>query len=209
MAKLWAIIKREYLERVRTRWFIFATIFGPLFFGAMIIIPAVMAKRSRSTMEFSNTRIIDATTTGIGQRVAEAMNRGRAPGAASPHVVLVKPSELSEAESTATREVIAKQISGYLVTDESTLRGEELRYAGRNATSIGDMERVRSTVKDAILAQRLENAGIDSSRVKDMTLIPLKLNPERITDKGRGGSGTVSIIFAGAIAFLHYMTFVL
>ncbi|HZJ00558.1 MAG TPA: ABC transporter permease [Gemmatimonadaceae bacterium] len=209
MAKLWAIIKREYLERVRTRWFIFATIFGPLFFGAMIIIPAVMAKRSRSTMEFSNTRIIDATTTGIGQRVAEAMNRGRAPGAASPHVVLVKPSELSEAESTATREVIAKQISGYLVTDESTLRGEELRYAGRNATSIGDMERVRSTVKDAILAQRLENAGIDSSRVKDMTLIPLKLNPERITDKGRGGSGTVSIIFAGAIAFLLYMTIVL
>jgi len=45
--------------------------------------------------------------------------------------------------------------------------------------------------------------------VKDMTLIPLKLNPERITDKGRGGSGTVSIIFAGAIALLLYMTIVL
>ncbi len=209
MAKLWAIVKREYLERVRTRWFIFATIFGPIFFGAMIIIPAVMAKRSKSTMEFSNTRILDATTTGIGNRVAETMNRGRAPGAASPEVILVKPSELSQAESTATKDVIAKRISGYLITDESTLRGEELRYAGRNATSIGDMERVRSTVKEAILAQRLENAGIDSSKVKDMTLIPLKLNPERITDKGRGGSGTISIIFAGAIAFLLYMTIVL
>ena len=43
MAKLWAIIKREYLERVRTRWFIFATIFGPIFFGAIIIVPAVLA----------------------------------------------------------------------------------------------------------------------------------------------------------------------
>ena len=136
MAKLWAIVKREYIERVRTRWFIFATIFGPIFFGAMIIIPAVMAKKSRSTMEFSNTRIIDATKTGIGQRVAEAMSRGRAPGAASPQVVLVDPSELSQAESTATKEVMAKQISGYLITDESTLKGEELRYAGRNATSM-------------------------------------------------------------------------
>jgi len=209
MAKLWAIVKREYLERVRTRWFIFATIFGPIFFGAMIIIPAVMAKRSKSTMEFSNTRILDATTTGIGRRVADAMSRGRAPGAASPQVILVKPSELSQAESAATKQVMAKAISGYLVTDESTLRGEELHYAGRNATSIGDMERVRSTVKEAVLAQRLENAGIDSSRVKDMTFIPLKLNPERITDKGRGGSGTISIIFAGAIAFLLYMTIVL
>ena len=209
MAKLWAIVKREYLERVRTRWFIFATVFGPIFFGAMIIIPAVMAKRSKSTVEFSNTRILDATTTGLGYRVADAMNRGRAAGAPAPQVVVLKTDAISQAESTATRQVMKKQLSGYLIVDEGTLRGEEVRYAGRNATSLGDMERVRSSVKEAVLAQRLEQAGIDSSRVRDMTFIPLKLNPERITDKGRGGSGTVSIIFAGAIAFLLYMTIVL
>ena len=209
MAKLWAIVKREYLERVRTRWFIFATVFGPIFFGAMIIIPAVMAKRSRSTVEFSNTRILDATTTGLGYRIADAMNRGRAAGSIAPQVVVLKPSAISQAESTATHQVMNKQLSGYLIADEGTLRGEEVRYAGRNATSLGDMERVRSSVKEAVLAQRLEQAGIDSSRVHDMTFIPLKLNPQRITDKGRGGSGTVSIIFAGAIAFLLYMTIVL
>ena len=209
MAKLWAIIKREYLERVRTRWFIFATIFGPIFFGAMVIVPAIMAKRSRSTMEFSNTRILDATTTGIGTRIADAMNRGRAPGAASPEVVVLKLTEVSEAESTATRQIMNKQLSGYLIADQGTLRGEEVRYAGRNATSLGDMERLRSAVKEAVLAQRLEQAGIDSSRVRDMTFLPLRLKSDRITDKGRGGSGTVSIIFAGAIAFLLYMTIVL
>jgi ABC-2 type transport system permease protein len=202
-------MKREYLERVRTRWFIFATIFGPLFFGAMIIIPAVMAKRSKSTMEFTNTRILDATTTGLGQRVADAMNRGRATGAVPPQVLVVKPTELTQAESTATRQVIAKQVSGYLVVDARTLGGEEARYAGRNATSIGDMERLRSAVKDALLSQRMEQAGIDSSRIQDMTFMPLRLNSERITDKGRGGSGTVSIIFAGGIAFLLYMSIVL
>ena len=209
MAKLWVIIKREYLERVRTKWFIFATIFGPVFFGAMIIIPAVMAKRSKSTMEFTNTRILDATTTGLGQRVADAMNRGRQTGAIPPQVFVVKPTELTQAESTATKQVIAKQVSGYLVVDARTLGGEEARYAGRNATSIGDMERLRSAVKDALLSQRMEQAGIDSSRIKDMTFMPLRLNSERITDKGRGGSGTVSIIFAGGIAFLLYMSIVL
>jgi ABC-2 type transport system permease protein len=209
MAKLWAIIKREYLERVRTRWFIIATIFGPLFFGAMIIVPALMAKRSSATMEFSNTRILDATTSGIGTRIAEAMNRGRAAGAESPEVVTLKPSELSQAESTATHQIMNKQLSGYLIADEGTLRGEEARYAGRNATSIGDMERVRSAVREAVLAQRLRQAGIDSSEVRAMTFLPLKLKSERITDKGRGGSGAVSIIFAGAIAFLLYMTIVL
>jgi ABC-2 type transport system permease protein len=209
MAKLWAIVKREYLERVRTKWFIFATIFGPIFFGAMIIIPAVMAKRSKSTMEFTNTRILDATTTGLGARIAESMNRGHSPGAIPPQVMVVKPSELSQAESTATHQIMNKQLSGYLIADQGTLDGEEARYAGRNATSIGDMERLRASVKEALLAQRLETAGIDTSKVRDLTFIPLRLNSERITDKGRGGSGAVSIIFAGAIAFLLYMSIVL
>lgn len=209
MAKLWAIIRREYIERVRTKWFIIATIFGPVIFGAMLILPAILAKRSGSTVEFTNTRILDATTSGIGNRIAEAMSRGRPPGSVRPQVVTLAPSELTAAESTATRQVMAKQISGYLIADKSTLQGEKVRYSGRNATSIGDMERLRSIVKDAILSERLEQFGIDSSKVRDVTFIPLSLSPERITDKGRGGSGTVSIIFAGVIAFLLYITIVL
>lgn len=209
MAKLWAIIKREYLERVRTKWFIVATVFGPIFFGAMIIIPAVLAKKSRATAEFTNTVILDATMTGVGHRIAEAISRTRPVGSTPPQVTVVRPSELSEAESTATRQVMSKEVSGYLVVDVRTLGGEQIKYAGRNATSLGDMERMRAVVKDALLAQRLEAAGIDSSRVRDLTFIPLRLSTERITDKGRGGSGTVSIIFAGAIAFLLYMSIVL
>src|SRR5688572_16420169 len=106
MGKLWVVTKREYLERVRTKWFIVATVFGPIFFGAMIIVPAVMAKRNRGGTEFANTRIIDATTTGIGQRIANALNRGRSPGSAPPQVVRVRPIDLSQAESTATRQVM-------------------------------------------------------------------------------------------------------
>lgn len=209
MAKLWAIIKREYVERVRTKWFLFATIFGPIFFGAMIIIPAVLAKQSKGSAEFTNTRILDATTTGIGERIAAIMSRERQPGSIPPQVMVVKPSELTQAESTATKQVMAKQLSGYLIADGRTLGGEEARYAGRNATSLGDMERLRAAVKEALLTQRLRSAGIDSSKVRDLTFIPLRLNSERITDKGRGGSGTVSIIFAGGIAFLLYMSIVL
>ena len=209
MAKLWAIIKREYLERVRTKWFIIATVFGPIFFGAMIIIPAVMAKRTKSTTEFTNTRILDATNTGFGQRIADVMSRGRLPGSVPPQVVVLSPSELSQAESTATKQIMAKQLSGYLIADSRTLVGEEVRYAGRNATSLGDMERLRSAVKEALLVQRLEKVGIDSSNVRSLTYIPMRLATARITDKGRGGSGAISIIFAGAIAFLLYMSIVL
>ena len=34
MRKFLAVFRREYLERVRTKWFIVATVFAPLLFGA-------------------------------------------------------------------------------------------------------------------------------------------------------------------------------
>ncbi len=209
MAKLWAIIKREYVERVRTRWFIIATVFGPVFFGSLIIIPAYLASRGKASTEFTNAIILDATKAGIGQKVADAMSFGRLPGSAAPNVRVVAPSELTQAESTSTHLVMNKQASGYLVLTDQTLKGEELHYAGRNATSITDMERLRSTVKETLLAERLVGEGVRPERLKELTFMPLLLNAERITDKGRGGSGTVSIIFAALVALLLYMSIVL
>lgn len=209
MGKLWTIIKREYLERVRTRWFVVATVFGPVFFGALILIPAYMAKKSKASTDFTNMVILDGTTTGVGQRIAEALNLQRPPGSIAPTVRVVPPAELSRAESTATHQVMAKQASGYLVLDEQTVRGDELRYAGRNATSLTDMERLRTTVREMILRERLEEAGVKAGKVRELTFMPLRLNAQRITDAGRGGSGTVSIIFAAVVAFLLYMSIVL
>lgn len=209
MGKLWAIIKREYLERVRTRWFVIATVFGPVFFGSLIIIPAYFAKKNKTSTEFTNTIILDATKVGMGQKVADAISKQRSGTAPPPTVRVIPPSELSQAESTATKQVTLKQASGYLVINDQTLLGEKLRYAGRNATSLGDMERLRSIVRETLLAERLEEAGVKVDRIKELTFMPLRLNAERITDSGRGGSGAVSIIFAGVVAFLLYMSIVL
>src|SRR6266545_1822070 len=209
MGKLWTIIKREYLERVRTRWFVIATVFGPVFFGSLIVIPAYMAKRGKASTEFTNTIILDATSAGIGKKVADAMSVRREPGSIAPIVRVVPPAQLSQAESTATHQVMRKQASGYVILDDQTLKGEQLRYAGRNATSISDMEQLRATVRETLLAERLEEVGVKSAKVKEMTFMPLRLNTERISDKGRGGSGTVSIIFAGVVGFLLYVSIIL
>ena len=40
MRSIGAIIRREYLQRVRSKWFVFATIGGPLLMGALIFVPA-------------------------------------------------------------------------------------------------------------------------------------------------------------------------
>ncbi len=208
MAKLWAIIKREYLERVRTKWFIIATMFGPVILGALIIVPAYITAKSKSTEAIYNTRILDGTNTGIGERLALAIT-GNPKAKVRPEVLVLPPSALTQAESTATREVMHHKLNGYLVLDQQTIAGERARYAGRSATSIPDMERVRAAIRQTIVAMRLEKAGLNPDSIKELTFMPLSLSSERITDKGRGGSGSASIIFAFAVGFLLYMTIVL
>ena len=46
MGKLIAVIKREYFERVRSKWFVVATVFGPLMMAVMAVLPAYLATKS-------------------------------------------------------------------------------------------------------------------------------------------------------------------
>ena len=209
MAKLWAIIKREYLERVRSKWFLIATFFGPLFFSAIIIVPAWLASRSKATSDIYNTTILDATGNGFGRRLALNIAGVTTNQSRIPHVAVVAPSELTSAESTATRDVMQKKRTGYIVVNQQTIAGEAARYAGRNATSIADMAQLKSAIRQTILAQRLEKVGLDDAQMKAITFIPLEFSTERITERGRAGSGMASVLFGFAIGFLLYMSIVI
>ena len=209
MAKLWAIIKREYLERVRSKWFLIATFLGPIFFAAIIIVPAWIASKSKATSQVYNTTILDVTGTGFGQRLALAIAGDTTDKTRIPEVRVVAPASLTQAESLATREVMQKEKTGYLVVDKQTVAGETARYAGRNASSIPDMTEIRSALRQTILASRLESIGIDNSRTKELTFIPHNFSTERITERRRGGSGMASVIFGFAIGFLLYATIII
>lgn len=206
MAKLWAIIKREYLERVRTKWFLVSTILAPILFGALIILPVYFGTRSQPSAEVANVTILDATSSGLGQRIARELNGGLFGDASRTRVVEVAPAALARAETTATLAVMRKATKGYLVVDSSTLAAREARYAGSNASSEQDMERLRRVIRDQVMAVRLERAGIDPRQVAALTGPTLKLNTERLTEKGRGGSGKVGSLVAFFVAFVLYMS---
>src|SRR6202008_1751795 len=58
MNKFWAIVKREYVQRVRSKMFIVMTIIGPLMLAVFTVVPGLML-----SMKTSDTRvaIVDLT----------------------------------------------------------------------------------------------------------------------------------------------------
>lgn len=209
MGKLWAVAKREYLERVRSKWFVIATLLGPVLMGSMIVVPIWLATRSMQTSRTSNIVILDATDSELGTAVARSLGTGLQGDSSLARVQRVSPSELAQAESTVTRDVIAKRVEGYLVLDSASASGTTARYAGRNASTIPDMERIERTVEQAILVNRLSQAGMDAERVQELSRVNLRLRTERITDRGRGGSGAGNVAVAFGASFVLYMLIVL
>src|SRR5678815_3807998 len=101
MDKLIAVIKREYFERVRSKWFLLSTILGPFFFGVIFIVPMVISARMPSSPDLSHIVILDATGTQLGNRVARTLAGGITGEASRADVRAVTPSTLAAAESTA------------------------------------------------------------------------------------------------------------
>ncbi len=205
MGKVWVVFKREYLERVRSKWFIFSTVLGPVFLGLITVVPIVMAAKTKSSDRLSDVIIIDATSSDLGARVAKALQE-TTPTARAPRLRAVKAERVAAEETRATADVMQRLAVGYMVLDANTLGGKEMRYAGRNATSIIDVQSIERMVRQCLLTLRLEREGIDAGRIAMLTAVRLEARTEKITDRGKeGASGMASFFFGYGIVLVLYM----
>lgn len=209
LRKLGVVFRREYLERVRSKWFLVGTLLGPVFFAMITVVPILISSKTKASTDLANVVIIDATGSGMGDRVAGALAQ-RFPLSPAPEVKSVDAASVAREEDRAVIAVRDKERRGYLVLDSSTVAGNSVRYAGRNASSLGDVEQISSIVRQQVLAQRLQSEGIDSKRVAALTGVRLQVVTEKIGDNGREkGSGIGNVIFGYVVALLLYMMIVL
>ena len=212
MRKLWVVIKREYFERVRTKWFIIVTLFGPVFFGAIMILPGYLSVRNIRETRVTNMRIVDATQIGLGARVADRLAIGSMQAdstAPKARVDLVAQSAVDSVENALVAAVQAREFNGFLMLDSATVSAGRVRYFGRDAGSVGQMEVVEGAVSNALLTSQLERSGIDPQTAQALARLRVRVATEKITDEGRGGSGIAGLIFGFGVAMLLYMSIIL
>jgi ABC-2 type transport system permease protein len=205
-SKLATIVAREYLERVRSRWFVIATMLAPVFMVLLLFLPILMGERERKS-ESGTIRVLDASPDSVGVLVTASL-RGGVTGdttrAEWRH--LGDSAAAAAAEETAIDDVIAGRIVGYLMVDPAGIALGQLRYAGRNTTALLTMQQLETTVTRAVLTRQLEAYGIDADRSRQMAGQRVRLNTERLSSRGRSGSGRVGIFFAIGVAVTLYLT---
>ncbi|MFL5612905.1 MAG: ABC transporter permease [Gemmatimonadaceae bacterium] len=216
MDKFWVVAKREYLERVRSRWFVVMTLFVPVFITAIFLIPAWVTARSAAGGSSRNIIILDATGTGLGKRVADVLTRDttavssrKAEPLPTPEVREVTAAALPAAEDSATRAVMnPKGVVGYLVLDDSTTSSRKARYAGRNASSIVDTDKLKAAVREAFTGIMLQREGVKPETIALISNLSLNMSQTRIDERGKGGSGQAAIFLGVGIGILLLMSII-
>src|SRR5829696_3178412 len=146
MAKLLVVFRREYLERVRSKWFLLGTLLGPVFFLLVAGAPRLLGDRPEDYRDVAHIEVIDATGAGLGTRVVAAL-RERYPLSRAPYLNVVEPPARRVAEDRAVLRVRREEVLGYLVLDAATVAGDSVRYEGRNASSHNDVDAIRGVVR--------------------------------------------------------------
>ena len=209
MAKLWVVFRREYLERVRSRWFLLGTLLGPIFFLLVAGAPHLIGDRAEGSRDIAHIEIIDASGAGLGTRIVAAL-RERYPLSRAPYLTVVGPDEAAVAQDRAVLRVQRNEVLGYLLLDRATVAGSSVVYEGRNANAQADIEAIRNVVRNQVLSERMERDGIDPKRVAEFSRFPLEMHVDRIGDKGRERGNQLGQIFLGyAVALLLYMMIVI
>ena len=147
---VWAVTRREYLQRVRSKWFIAATIGGPLLMAAIFILPAVL---DRGEQTERNIAIVDGTNV-LYERVAPDLEEGG--------WTVSEQRWHSDVVTELRERAEAGDLGGFIMLDELTLEtGEAIMYATTRPSSLRQLT-LRSTIAKAALEYQLEQQGVDA-----------------------------------------------
>jgi len=188
-----AVIRREYLQRVRSRWFIAATIGGPLLMAAMTLLPAMLASRGETAER--TIAVVDGTNV-LYERVAPLLeSSGWTLGEERWHAEVV--TDLRERAELG-------EIAGFLMMDELTLEtGEAILYTTSRPSSVRQLV-MRQAIARAALEYRLEIEGVDAAAMLEGG----ELKVELLSEQGSGADDPrFFVAYVGS--FFMYMTLLL
>jgi ABC-2 type transport system permease protein len=198
MHKTWVVIRREFIERVRTKWFVISTVVGPLIMIAFVVVPIVLARRGARERSVA---VVDLTTTGFGARLSTTLNDDKSLQAT------LAPTDAAHAAATIdslTRLVGAHALDGFLIVSNATADSGTVEYRGSNV-SLFDMQALSSVLDDAVFAERLRREGVDPTLVQQAK-IKVNLKTAKITGaKTTGESAQGAFVLAYVMWMLTYV----
>ncbi len=211
MHKLFAVVSREFRERVRTRAFVISTVLIPLFFTLMIAGQIFLSTRGTGAWHIA---VVDAAEGSFGARIEAALREvkvGSGPSAAHKYQVeRISGTGRIDAVKDSLIPLIGKRkaapgaLDGFLLVTEDGLASGEIPYYGGNVGSLTEMGNLQTALRPVVLTERLVREGVGADAVQQASG-RVELMTSKITDgKLTGESGESSFFLVYVMTLMMY-----
>ena len=190
---VWAVIRREYLQRVRSKWFIIGTIGGPLFMAALMFVPVYFAARSEAN---DRVMVVVDQTGVLYERLAPRLEDGG-------YTVSQEPWS-DDLVADLTQRVMDDDLGAFMILDDATLSaGVGQLNASQRPSAIRSLS-IRQALVASALEHQLEGAGVDAvSMLQGGALNVTVLTENAMDQPARFGLSFVGAMFLYMVILLY------
>ena len=193
MNKTFIVAKNEFMKRVKTRWFVFTTLLGPI---VLVGFFTVIGFATTSAIEGGESTIVVLDQT---ERIAGSLS--------DPEGDLT--FTISDAdEETLRQQVLDGEYSGYLVLPAGLVDGEgSARYYSTEGGGVSSFNiDLRNIIRNTVRTLRLEDQKV-SNEVFEIINAGVPLDTIKLSDEGEEqGSSAAYAIVGGIMGFLIYIS---
>jgi len=209
------VMKREYLQRIRSKGFWIGALILPLFILAITLLPSLLISKSQTRQSIV---VVDETGRVGGAFAARANARsGQAPADGKQRemqarfdVTVEPPAADRKAQRTELdRRVRDKAIDAWVWIDPEVMADKPVEYHARSVSNVFTQEALRDDLSWVVRRARLQQAGIDPARVDELTR-SVRLDTQRVSATGsRAEGGAGGMFFALGLFMMLYISMLL
>ncbi|HKG80464.1 MAG TPA: ABC transporter permease [Pyrinomonadaceae bacterium] len=217
MRKFLAVVKREYVQRVRAKMFIVSTVLLPLVMSLFGIVPAIILNMNAGSPQ--RVAVVDQTGKMYGL-LSQALyneesnqqsnndNTGQRAISRSGRFLLQQVSaegqSVEQLRADLDRRLRARELDGYLILPADFLEHGQVEYFNRNPGDLFSRRGLQSALNRAVREQRLIEAKVDSKTRQEL-FQPVELQAIKIGDSGaeRDSGGSFALVFG--VGFVMYI----
>ena len=198
MSLTWHVIaRREFLERVRSKWFIAITLLGPIVMGAIIVIPAWLT--ARAALDTVRIQVVDKS----GENLFPGIVRNAA-GFEMPFDFEAVSPDIDE--KVLLGRIRDEKINGFLYIPAGVLEGEKAIYRGDNATNFSVATRLQGVLYQAVRDVRARAAGVDPAIIERLNWPKIELEARHDTGSGQATKAQESFLVGYVVMFVLYIS---
>ena len=205
MKKILSVIKREYIQIVRTKGFIIGTILGPVFMLALIVIPIALQFVAIDQQE--KIGVIDETRE-IFMELDKRLDQQLKDGSRRYLLVNFKPTgDVEELKKQLNNKVLDKELNAYIHIPIDILSGGEAEYVAEHVSDFNKRGSIGSALSSIVISKRLRGEGLDPAKISEF-MRPVGLSSKKVTTRGVEKDTGGTFILAYVLVLILYMTLI-